>query len=233
MAVTMTNGTQAQERLREPLPFPQRESVETERESEAPAAPKRGVLKTLVRLAMRSVGWQIVGEAPKEAKYVLIAAPHTSNWDLVLMLMCGVEYGVWPSWVGKHTIFRGPMGYFFRALGGIAIDRRSPQNMVEQMAERFRKSERMVLAVPPEGTRGHTENWKSGFYYIAHTGNVPICLGYLDFKTKRGGLGPMLHPSGDVKADMDIVRAFYADKVGRYPELQGPIRLAAEIAPKK
>ena len=225
----MTNGTQAQERLREPVPFP---NVESTPESQAPAAPKRGVFKTLARWALASVGWKIVGEAPKEAKYVLIAAPHTSNWDLVLMLLCGVEYGVWPSWVGKHTIFRAPFGTFFRALGGIAIDRRSPQNMVEQMADRFHKSEQMVLAVPPEGTRGLTENWKSGFYFIAHTGNVPICLGYLDFKAKRGGLGPMLHPTGDVKADMDIVRAFYADKYGRYPELQGPIRLAAEAAPK-
>lgn len=191
---------------------------------------KRGLAARFAHLALASVGWEIVGEAPKEAKYVLIAAPHTSNWDLVLMLLCGMEYGVWPSWVGKHTLFKPPLGGFFRALGGIAIDRRSPHNMVEQLAERFRKSEHLVLAVPPEGTRGHAEHWKSGFYYIAKTGDVPICLGYLDFKKKRGGLGPMLKPSGDVKADMDFIRGFYADKFGRYPDKQGPIKLAAEDA---
>lgn len=191
---------------------------------------KRGLAARFAHLALASVGWEIVGDAPKETKYVLIAAPHTSNWDLVLMLLCGMEYGVWPSWVGKHTLFKPPLGGFFRALGGIAIDRRSPHNMVEQLAERFRKSEHLVLAVPPEGTRGHAEHWKSGFYYIAKTGDVPICLGYLDFKKKRGGLGPMLKPSGDVKADMDFIRAFYADKFGRYPDKQGPIKLAAEDA---
>ena len=191
---------------------------------------KRGLAARFAHLALASVGWEIVGEAPTEAKYVLIAAPHTSNWDLVLMLLCGLEYGVWPSWVGKHTLFKPPLGGFFRALGGIAIDRRSPHNMVEQLAQRFRDSEHLVLAVPPEGTRGHAEHWKSGFYYIAKTGDVPICLGYLDFKKKRGGLGPMLRPSGDVKADMDFIRAFYADKFGRYPDKQGPIKLAAEDA---
>ena len=228
MTVTMTNGSQAQEQLREPLPFPQRESVETERESEAPPAPKRGVLKTLVRLAMRSVGWQIVGEAPKEAKYVLIAAPHTSNWDLVLMLMCGVEYGVWPSWVGKHTIFKPPLGWLLRLLGGIPIDRRSRGNRVEQLAALFAGRERLVLAIPPEGSRSSHMHWKSGFYWVARTASVPVCLSYLDWGTRRAGLGPLLRPTGDLRADMDFVRGFYAGRTGRFPEMQGPIRLEGE-----
>ena len=182
------------------------------------------------RFVLALFGWEADGPAPAINKYVLCAAPHTSGWDLVFTLGIGWTLGFEPTWVGKHTLFKPPLGGFFRALGGIAIDRRSPHNMVEQLAERFRKSEHLVLAVPPEGTRGHAEHWKSGFYYIAKTGDVPICLGYLDFKKKRGGLGPMLKPSGDVKADMDFIRAFYADKFGRYPDKQGPIKLAAEDA---
>lgn len=187
--------------------------------------------RRLARLLLASAGWRIEGEAPAVPRYVLIAAPHTSNWDLVLMLLCGMAYGVWPSWVGKDTLFRPPLGLLLRALGGIPVDRRSPQNMVEQLAALFRSRERLVLAVPPEGTRSSREKWRSGFYFIARGAGVPVCLGFLDYSRKRGGLGPLLHPSGNLRADMDVVRAFYADKKGRFPEKQGPIRLAAEDAP--
>jgi 1-acyl-sn-glycerol-3-phosphate acyltransferase len=185
-------------------------------------------LKFLTRLALKASGWRIEGQAPKEAKYVLIAAPHTSNWDLVLMLMCGVQFGVWPSWVGKHTLFKPPFGWFMRVLGGLPIDRRSRNNMVQQLADLFEQSERLILAVPPEGTRGRREFWKSGLYFIAHQAQVPICLGYLDFSRKRGGMGPMIHTTGDVRADMAAIRAFYEDKHGRFRDKQGPVRLAAE-----
>ena len=184
--------------------------------------------RRLARLLLSSAGWRIEGEAPAEPRYVLIAAPHTSNWDLVLMLLCGMAYGVWPSWVGKDTLFRPPFGRLLRALGGIPVDRRSPQNMVEQLAALFRSRERLVLAVPPEGTRSSREKWRSGFYFIARAAGVPVCLGFLDYSRRRGGLGPLIVPSSDLRADMDIVRAFYADKKGRFPEKQGPIRLAAE-----
>ncbi len=187
--------------------------------------------RRLARLLLAGAGWRIEGEAPAVPRYVLIAAPHTSNWDLVLMLLCGMAYGVWPSWVGKDTLFRPPLGLLLRALGGIPVDRRSPQNMVEQLAALFRTRERLVLAVPPEGTRSSREKWRSGFYFIARGAGVPVCLGFLDYSRKRGGLGPLLHPSGDLRADMDVVRAFYADKKGRFPEKQGPIRLAAEDGP--
>lgn len=187
------------------------------------------LLKVAVNLCMKAAGWRVEGEAPRVSKYVLIAAPHTSNWDLVLMLMCGVKLNVWPSWVGKHTLFE-PLffGWFMRKLGGIPIDRRARNNMVQYLADLFQKEERLTLAVPPEGTRGRREYWKSGFYYIAHKAQVPICLGYLDFSRKRGGMGPLVYTTGDVRADMETIRAFYADKIGRFPEKQGPARLAAE-----
>lgn len=195
------------------------------------AVSRRGFspLKLITGLCLKAVGWRIVGEAPKASKYVLIAAPHTSNWDLVLMLMCGVQFGVWPSWCGKHTLFKPPVfGWFMRKLGGIPIDRRARNNMVQFLADLFKQSETLVLAVPPEGTRGRREYWKSGFYHIAHTAQVPICLGYLDFSRKRGGMGPLVRTTGDVHADMEVIRAFYADKFGRYPDKQGPVRLASE-----
>lgn len=184
--------------------------------------------KTLARLVLDSVGWEAVGEPPPARKYVLIAAPHTSNWDLVLMLLASTVYGIWPSWVGKHTLFEPPLGPLMRALNGIPVDRRAAHNTVAKLAALFEERDDLVLAVPPEGTRGYAPYWKSGFYQIALAAKVPICLGYLDFRTKRAGLGPLVHPTGDVRADMAIIRAFYADKQAKYPKDQGPVRLAAE-----
>lgn len=184
--------------------------------------------QSLAHRVLAAAGWRIVGEAPKEAKYVLIAAPHTTNWDLVLLLLASIEYGVWPNWVGKHTLFKPPFGPLMRALGGIAVDRRARHNMVDHLASLFREREKLILAVPPEGTRSAAPHWKSGFYHIAVAAKVPICLGYLDFPTKRAALGPMMMPTGNIKADMEVIRAFYADKRGMYPQDQGPVRLASE-----
>lgn len=180
------------------------------------------------RLCLALIGWRAVGERPAEARYVLIAAPHTSNWDFPLMLFCGVALGVWPAWVGKHTLFRAPFGGLMRALGGIPINRTAAHNMVDQLASEFGAREHLALAMPPEGTRSLVPHWKSGFYYVATKAGVPIALGYLDYSRKEGGIGAPIMPSGDLRADMDRIRAFYAGKNGRHPELQGPIRLPAE-----
>ena len=183
------------------------------------------------RACLAVVGWRAELEVPAEPKYVLIAAPHTSNWDGVLMLLCGAACGVQLAWVAKHTLFRPPLGWLLRATGGIPVDRRVQTHAVEHLAEIFRAYDKLALAVPPEGTRRRAPCWKSGFYYVAQTAGVPICLGYLDYGRKRGGLGPLLRPTGDVRADMDVIRAFYADKKGLYPESQGPIRLQQEGEP--
>ncbi|NVB39701.1 lysophospholipid acyltransferase family protein [Pseudenhygromyxa sp. WMMC2535] len=177
---------------------------------------------------LRLIGWRWEGERPEVPKYVLIAAPHTSNWDLFHMLAFAWVFDIPLSWMGKHTLFRGFGKRLFLALGGVPVDRRAPQGLVAQVAEEFSRRERMVLAVPPEGTRGYRDYWKSGFYYIALAAKVPILMGFLDFGNKRGGYGPLLWPTGDVKADMDQIRAFYGDKSGRYPELFGPVRLKVE-----
>lgn len=182
------------------------------------------------RICLAALGWRVTGEGLSEEKCVLIAAPHTSNWDFPMMLLFGMALGFWPSWVGKDTLFRPPFGRLMRALGGIPVDRSSPRNMVEQLAGRFQGCTNLVLAMPPEGTRGYSPYWKSGFYYVALIAGVPIAPSFLDYGRKQGGIGPLIRPSGDVRADMEALRALYAGMRGRYPNLQGPVRLEIEDA---
>lgn len=182
----------------------------------------------LGRVILGAFGWKTVGGAPPHAKYVLVAAPHTSNWDFPFTIATFWIHGVKLHFVGKHTLFAWPVGWFFRAMGGISIDRRSRQNLVQQLAQRFAEADHLVVAVPVEGTRTRCEHWRSGFYHIAREANVPVVLGSLDFQKKEATLGPAIFLTGDVKADMDRIRAFYADKVGRHPEWFGPVRLKDE-----
>jgi 1-acyl-sn-glycerol-3-phosphate acyltransferase len=186
------------------------------------------VVAWIGRNCLGVLGWKVIGGPPVGGRYVLIAAPHTSNWDFPLMLLFGMALGFRPSWVGKDTLFRAPFGALMRALGGIPVDRSSPRNMVEQLAERFRPGANLILAMPPEGTRGYTRYWKSGFYYVALRAGVPIAPSFLDYGRKQGGIGPLFVPSGNLSEDMDTLRAFYAGREGRYPHLQGPVRLQAE-----
>lgn len=185
----------------------------------------------LGRTGLALAGWRAVGERPREAKYVLIAAPHTSNWDFPLMILCGMALGVRPAWVGKATLFRAPLGWLMRALRGIPVERAGVHNMVEQLAAAFPRQETLALAMPPEGTRAHAPHWKSGFYFVAQSAGVPIALGYVDWARKEGGIGTPIHPSGDTHADMEKIRAFYEGKQGRFPAMQGPIRLQTEPPP--
>ena len=184
--------------------------------------------KWIGRLWLALWGWEAEGAHPPYDKYVLIAAPHTSNWDLVFTLALAFVFDVHVHWMGKHTIFRPPFGRLMQWLGGVPIERHLRKNVVQQMVDRFAATDRLVLAVPAEGTRSRTEYWKSGFYYIARQANVPIVMAYLDYKRRRGGFGGVLHPTGNLRADMDLVRAFYADKIGKYPERFGPVRLREE-----
>jgi len=146
------------------------------------------------------------------------------------MLAAAYVLKVRVSWFGKHTIFRFPWGWFLRKLGGIPVDRRAPQSLVMQMAEKFRNTDYLVLAVPPEGTRKKVSRWKSGFYHIALQSNVPIALGYLDYHRRLAGLGAFVTLTGRVTEDMDRIRAFYRDIRGKYPELESEPRLEEENA---
>jgi len=190
--------------------------------------PSRAVRGFLARAFLRITGWKPEGARPTAPRFVLIAAPHTSNWDLAYLLALAEIYELRVSWMGKHTLFRPPLGPLFRALGGIPIRRHERADRVAAMAEEFGARESFALVVPSEATRGWAPYWKSGFYHIARGANVPIVMGFLDYRRRRGGFGPALLASGDVGKDMDQIRAFYADKVGKFPAQFGPVRLREE-----
>ena len=184
----------------------------------------------LARVVLKIGGWRVEGDRPAASSYVLIAAPHTSNWDFIWFIAMALFKDVPVRWLGKHTLFRGPLGYLMRALGGLPIERSSQQGYVAQIAGLFCTPEPVVLVFPAEGTRGRVPHWKSGFYHVARQAEVPVVLGFLDYARKCGGFGPEIMMTGNLDADMDRLRAFYRGIIGRHPEKQGPIRLREEGA---
>lgn len=177
---------------------------------------------------LRANRWKVEGHFPGVRRAVLVSAPHTSNWDFVYMMAICMAEGVFISFVAKHTLFVGPLGVLLRFMGGIPIRRDVRSNTVSQLVDVFESRQDLILAVPPEGTRGYVEYWKSGFYHTARGADVPVVLGFLDYQRRRGGYGPCFHLSGDVSADMDRLRDFYSGIVGRRPECFGRIRLRDE-----
>ncbi len=173
--------------------------------------------KFVARVFLAMTGWKPEGEPPRDRRFVLIAAPHTSNWDLVYLLALSELFDLRISWMGKDAIFRPPFGWLMRRLGGIPVVRSQRGNLVSQATQRFAALQDLALVVPAEGTRGAVDYWKSGFYHIARGADVPIVLGYLDYARRRGGFGPSLRATDDVRKDMDQIREFYADKRGKYP----------------
>lgn len=175
-------------------------------------------------------GWKLVGEAPDLPKLVLIAAPHTSNWDLPIMLAVAFALNRRLSWMGKDSAFRWPLlGWLFKQLGGIPINRRSKNDMVQQMVATFAARESLTLAIPPAGTRNKRDYWKSGFYHIALQARVPLAFGFIDFGRRETGVGSEpYYLTGDITKDMDVVREFYGDMLPKFPELMSQIRLRQE-----
>lgn len=171
----------------------------------------------LARVVLAISRYRIVGEPPSEPVCVLVAAPHTSNWDFFLMLAMAWHSGLSPVWLGKKEMFWGPMAPLFRQLGGIAVDRESPAGLADAIVARAKDGEVTAIVIPPEATRSKREFWKSGFRRIAADAGIPISLTFLDGPTRTGGFGPTFHPTDDVTADMDLIRAFYADKQGVKP----------------
>ncbi len=167
---------------------------------------------------LQFTGWKVEGSLPANAsKCVLIAAPHTSNWDLPYTLMVAFVLRLNVYWMGKDTLFKPPFRGLMMWLGGIPVNREQSTNLVEASSRAIKAAEGSVqVIVPPEGTRSKARYWKTGFYYIALGAQVPILMAYLDYSDKRGGLGPALLPSGDIEKDMAIVKAFYAPIKGRH-----------------
>ena len=182
----------------------------------------------LGKIFLNLSGWKIVGTLPPVSKYVVIGAPHTTNWDFVYMLVVFSALRIKISWMGKHTIFKKPFGKIMHSMGGFPINREKKQNAVDQVVDKFKSSEQLFFVLSPPGTRKKTNYWKSGFYWIAYKAQVPIVCGFLDYKQKKAGFGPAFIPTGNVKNDMDRIRDFYKDIVPKYPEQRTIVKLTDE-----
>ena len=173
---------------------------------------------------LRRFGWTLVLDFPDVDKYVIIAAPHTSNWDFFWGILAVWVLRLEVSWIGKHTIFRWPFGGFFRWLGGIPVDRGKNRDVICTIAALFEDSEKLVIALAPEGTRSKTDHWKTGFYHIARAAGVPIAMAYFDFPNKQIGVGGTFYTSDDSEHDLETIRAFYRHRRGKNPENESLIR---------
>ena len=179
-----------------------------------------GLLRAGSLAYLKIAGWRIEGELPANArKCVLIAAPHTSNWDLPYTLMAAFVLRLNVYWIGKASLFRAPFGAVMRWLGGIPVQREQSSNLVAASIKALKAAEGSVqLIVPPEGTRGKSTHWRTGFYYIALGAEVPILLAFMDYADKRAGLGPAFQPSGDIDRDMAAIKAYYAPLRGKHAQ---------------
>jgi 1-acyl-sn-glycerol-3-phosphate acyltransferase len=182
--------------------------------------------RNFARLALRAARWKTVGTVPQRA--VLVGAPHTSNWDWVLTMLLAWDNNIQIKLLMKREFFRGPLAPILRATGAISLDRKEPGETIRSLLADAERDEPFVLGIAAEGTRSKGEYWKSGFYRISQQSGLPITLAFLDAPSRTVGWGPTFSPSGDVRADMDRIREFYADKTGVRPELFTAPRLREE-----
>ena len=165
----------------------------------------------------RRARWRAHGVVPETRKFVLIAAPHTSNWDFVYFLGLTDELKIKPHFMAKTSLFRWPFTRFMLDMGGVPVDRSSSKNYVQQMIDEFGRRKEFMLTIAPEGTRGTVKAWKTGFYHIAMGAGVPLVVGMMDYSSRSGGLGPAIWPTGDYKADMAKVAEIYATVTPKHP----------------
>lgn len=190
----------------------------------------RTVIRWLSIIFLKIFQWRTVGTLPDIPKFVMIAAPHTSNWDFPIMMFITFKLKGKLYWMGKSSLFKKPFGGLFKWLGGIPIDRNRSNNVVDQMVAKFNTMDRLILTIPPSGTRKKVSKWKSGFYHIAAGAKVPVVLGFIDFQRKTGGIGPVVTLTGDMEDDMKGIRSFYADIEGKYPEKSAKFLKYGEIS---
>lgn len=173
----------------------------------------------MTNLVLRLVGWRVEGKLPDIPKYVLIGAPHTSNWDFGLFLGIIFHLQANVHFIGKAELFRNPFGWFFYWCGGVPVDRTKSQGLVEQMVDACEKSDKFILTIAPEGTRYKVSEWKMGFYHIAKKAGIPMVLAIVDGTKKVVRVGQIFNPTQDMEADMKIIQGFYANVVGINPGL--------------
>ncbi len=184
------------------------------------------VRRTISRVVLRLARWRTAGQVPSRG--ILVGAPHTSNWDWVLTLLLAWDSSVQIRLLVKQSFFRGPLGPILRATGAVPLDRTDPTATIAGLLADAEIDETFLLGLAAEGTRGRTDYWKSGFYRISQKTGIPVTLAYLDSASRTVGWGPTFELTGDVSADMDRIRDFYADKRGIRPELATVPRLREE-----
>ncbi|HYE95028.1 MAG TPA: 1-acyl-sn-glycerol-3-phosphate acyltransferase [Rubricoccaceae bacterium] len=189
-----------------------------------PSVPRRGnaFTRALGRTVLFLLGWRLTGAVPDTNRFVLVAYPHTSNWDGVVGIAALLALGLRLSFYGKHSLFRGPLGWLLRSVGGIPVDRDQPGDLAAQAIARFRTGEPFLLGLAPEGTRKKVDRWKTGFHRIAVAAGVPIVAVALDFGQKQVGPIGLIEPTGDLDQDLAALYALYAGVRGRHPENQWP-----------
>ncbi|HSH03983.1 MAG TPA: 1-acyl-sn-glycerol-3-phosphate acyltransferase [Anaerolineae bacterium] len=177
-----------------------------------------GVTKFMGRGAYRLFGWKMSGHVPDIRHALVLGAPHTSTWDLPVALATVAATQFSFNWLGKHTIFEGPLGPMWQWLGGVPVNRQGNLGVVSQIVNMFEERDFLWLLISPEGTRKKTERWRTGFYYIAQEANVPIIPVALDFGTKCVHLLEPFYPTGDLEADMTFLQGLYQPDMARNPE---------------
>ena len=175
------------------------------------------LFRALARLMLWLGGWTVRGELPSARKFVVIAYPHTSNWDVPWTLAISLVYHVHIHWMGKSSLFRGPMGPLMKWLGGIPIVIGESRNVVQQAIDAFGDSDELIIVISPEANRAYVEEWRTGFYHIAAGAGIPIVLGFLDYARREGGYLKTCRPSGDLRRDLEDIRSAYLGIKGRYP----------------
>jgi 1-acyl-sn-glycerol-3-phosphate acyltransferase len=179
--------------------------------------------KFLSKLFLKVMGWKMVGEIPSDIrKAVLVCAPHTSNWDFPFALAAFTLVDLKLNYFIKKSWFFFPMNLFFKATGGVPVDRSKSHGIVEAMTLNLKESKEMIVAVPAEGTRSWVPKWKTGFYHIAKGANVPLIMGFVDFKKKEVGVGPLFNLSGDFEKDMTQIQEFFKGKTPRHSSNYNP-----------
>lgn len=176
--------------------------------------PSRWIASTLLRW----MGWRRTGAFPDDKKIIAIFAPHTSNWDFVVIYLMVTAFGIKGNFFAKHTLCRPPLGWFMRAVGAIPVVRRRTENLVDSAVATLAEHDQFYLGLAPEGTRRYTDHWRTGFYHIAERAGARILLLYADYATKETGLGPVFTPTGNIAVDFEFIQAFYTDKTPRRPE---------------
>jgi 1-acyl-sn-glycerol-3-phosphate acyltransferase len=176
-------------------------------------------LRSIYSFFFKLLGWKIIGSIPSDLKqYVMVVAPHTSNWDFMVGLAARSILGIDTRYVGKKELFRWPFGWLFRKLGGYPVDRSKNTNFVDAVADLFKEHKEFSICLTPEGTRSYAPNWKTGFYYIALKAGIPVLMVGFDYSSKSVVIEPPFHPSGDIESDIEKMKQFFRKMKGKIPE---------------